>query len=120
VNPRKSEDRQGGAEAAKHQCAQDAEVNVRSAGEGFLFHKKGCSGCEAQLRDSDSKLFFSRDLRAIRGANLFSVIASKLFIDSYENVTPPIWSFSGAVFVGQKNHESEGDKFCCCCVGSAK
>jgi|ERR1043166_326561 hypothetical protein len=90
MNAWKSEHCQGGAEAAKHQRAQGAEVNVRSAVEGFLFHKKGCSGCEAQLLNSGFEVFLSRGLRAIRGAKLFSVIASKLFIDSYENVTPAI------------------------------
>ena len=47
----KGEDREGDAEAAKHQRAQGAEVNGRSAVEGFMFHKKKCSGCEAELRD---------------------------------------------------------------------
>src|SRR3954447_2671246 len=114
MNAWKSEHGKGRAEAAKQQRAQDAEVNVRSAGEGFLFHKKGCSGCEAQLRDSGFEVIFSRGLRAIRGAKLFSGNASKLFIDSYENVTRPILlQFSDIL----RNRESEGDKFCCCRVG---
>jgi hypothetical protein len=87
MNAWKSEHGKGRAEAAKQQRAQDAEVNVRSAGEGFLFHKKGCSGCEAQLRDSGFEVIFSRGLRAIRRAKLFSGNASKLIIDSDENVT---------------------------------
>jgi hypothetical protein len=116
----KSEKRQGSTDEAKHQRAQGAEVNVRSAVDGFLFHKKGCSGCEAQLRDSGSKVIFLRGLRAIRGAKLFSGIASKLFIDSYENVTRTIFPCLRRPFALPKNHESEGDKFCRCRVGCAK
>jgi hypothetical protein len=57
----------------------------------FCFIGRDALGVKRSFGISGFEVFLSRGLRAIRGAKLFSERASKLFIDSYENVTRRIW-----------------------------
>jgi hypothetical protein len=117
----KSEDRESDAEAAKHQRAQGTEVNGRSAVEGFLFHKKGCSGCEAQLRENGFKaISLVRSSRNLRSKAFIgeSVKTYYRFLRKCKAALGLV--LSNAAFGPAKNDESEGDKFCRCRVGCAK
>lgn len=57
----------------------------------FCFIRRDVLGVKRSFGIADSSLFFSRGFRASPAAKLLSGNASKVFIDSYENVRQRIW-----------------------------